>query len=70
MNRFLARPAAAKATGLFVLLASHIRMIDKNPSVGLPVEYKPAVEVDPNRITPHVLPPAKSPTGIKNMCFR
>ena len=41
-------------------------MIDKSPSVGSPVEYKPAVEVDPNGITPPVLAPAKSSTKPEN----
>jgi hypothetical protein len=41
-------------------------MIDKNPSVGLPVEYKPAVEVDPTRITPPLLPPEKNSTVPEN----
>ena len=41
-------------------------MIDKSHSVGSPMEYKPAVEVDPNGITAPVLAPAKSSTKSEN----
>ena len=41
-------------------------MMDKDPSIGLPVEYEPAVEVNPNRITAPISPPEKSSIDPEN----